>query len=191
MRVAGEHSFPFATALVAGLLVIPAPYNPCFGPFRSSTHADEFLRTMWQVEAGALALSLTVIVFAVQSYAAAVRGRYGASLRRFIRASRLEVIYQLGVLALVTDGAVLVGYGHDGTAGWAGLCATGLSLLSVALLPGTLTNALRSAENDMVRRLRQAALTEAVRDQVRREARQVLAASALDDVVANSTERSP
>ena len=49
------------------LILVPLP-DPGFGPFTSTTDAGNFLRTLWQVDAAALALSLTIIVFAVQAY---------------------------------------------------------------------------------------------------------------------------
>ena len=48
------------------LILVPLP-DPGFGPFTSTTDAGNFLRTLWQVDAAALALSLTIIVFAVQA----------------------------------------------------------------------------------------------------------------------------
>jgi hypothetical protein len=104
----------------AGLPFVPFPND--WNPFAKKEEAETFLRTLWQVDAAALALSLAIIVFAVQAYRSATQERYGA-LRRHIRASWLQEGYEQGVVALVIAGVVLLGAGHGGVAGSAGSVA--------------------------------------------------------------------
>jgi len=160
--------YVWLAALFALLVAIPFP-DPNFGPFEKLKSAEQFLRTLWQVEAAALALSLTIIVFAVQAYRSSTRERYGGTLRRFIRASFLQEGYELGVISLLLLAVVLMGFGHGGPSGSAGLVAVGASLFSIATLPPLLSRALKTTHNDFFHEERSARLALAVQRQVDHE----------------------
>ncbi len=153
-------------AVWAGLIFVPFPND--WNPFQKAEAAEGFLRTLWQVEAAALALSLAIIVFAVQAYRSTSQERYGA-LRRYIRASWLQEGYEQGVVALLVTAVVLLGAGHGGPAGSAGAVAGFACLVSVFVLPPLLNGALRTSRRDFLREEREERLTAAVSEQVDRE----------------------
>ena len=161
--------------LGAALVLVPWIPDPGFGPFKEPKEAENFLRTLWQVVAGALALSLAIIVFAVQAYRSSTHERYGGTLRRFIRASWLQEGYELGVVSLLLTATVLLGAGHGGSNGSAGAVAAGFSLFSIAVLPLLLSRALRTTHRDFLREERESRLRVAVRDEVDREVQARLA----------------
>jgi hypothetical protein len=160
-----DYTYYVLGALGIVLILVPFP-NPGFGPFKKAEDAEGFLRTLWQVEAAALALSLAIIVFAVQAYRSSTHERYGGTLRRYIRASWLQEGYELGVISLLLTAAVLLGAGHGGPGGSAGAVAAGACLLSVFVLPLLLSGALRTTHRDFLREERESRLTAAVSDQV-------------------------
>jgi hypothetical protein len=162
-----DRTYYLLGGLWVGLIFVPFP-DPGFGPFKKTEDAEGFLRTLWQVEAAALALSLAIIVFAVQAYRSASQERYGA-LRRYIRASWLQEGYEQGVVSLVVTAVVLLGAGHGGPAGSAGAVAALACLVSVIVLPPLLSGALRTSRRDFLREEREARLTAAVSDQVARD----------------------
>jgi hypothetical protein len=153
-------------AVWAGLIFVPFPND--WNPFQKAEAAEGFLRTLWQVEAAALALSLAIIVFAVQAYRSTSQERYGA-LRRYIRASWLQEGYEQGVVALLVTAVVLLGAGHGGPAGSAGAVAGFACLVSVFVLPPLLNGALRTSRRDFLREEREERLTAAISEQVDRE----------------------
>ena len=177
--------FTYASFIALGALLILLPIpNPGFGPFKTTEDAEGFLKTLWQVEAAALALSLAIIVFAIQAYRSSTQERYGGTLRRFIRASWLQESYELGVVSLLLIAAVLLGAGHGGPAGSAGAVAAGASLLTILALPLVLTRALRTTHRDALRLEREGRLTAAVRDQVDHEVEARLALVLLSGLAA-------
>jgi hypothetical protein len=139
-----------------GLIFVPLPND--LNPFGTTEDATGLLRTLWQVEAAALALSLAIIVFAVQAYRSAKQDRYGA-LRRYIRAGWLQEGYEQGVVALLLMAVVLIGAGHGGPAGSAGAVAGFACLVSVFVLPPLLSGALRTSRRDFLHRWRSAVST--------------------------------
>jgi hypothetical protein len=159
-----DRTYYLLVVLWTALIFVPFP-EPGSGPFKTTVEAEGFLRTLWQVEAAALALSLAIIVFAVQAYRSASQERYGA-LRRYIRASWLQEGYEQGVVALLVTGAVLLGAGHGGPNGSAGAIAALACLLSVFVLPLLLSGALRTSRRDFLREERESRLTAAVSEQV-------------------------
>jgi hypothetical protein len=150
----------------AGLIFVPFPSG--WNPFAKKEEAETFLRTLWQVDAAALALSLAIIVFAVQAFRSANQERYGA-LRRFISASRLREGYEQGVVALLITGVVLLGAGHGGVAGWAGMVAVLACFGSIFILPPLLSSALNTTHKGFLREERKDRLTGAVSEQIDRE----------------------
>jgi hypothetical protein len=166
--------------LGAVLILMPWIPKPGFGPFKKTEDAEGILRTLWQVEATALALSLAIIVFAVQAYRGSTHERYGGTLRRFIRASWLQEGYELGVVSLLLTAAVLLGAGDGGPSGSAGAVAAGFSLLSIAVLPLLLGRALHTTHRDFLQEERESRLRAAVRDEVDREVEARLALGLLN-----------
>ena len=160
-----DYTYYVLGALGVVLILVPIP-NPGFGPFKKTQDAEGFLRTLWQVEATALALSLAIIVFAVQAYRSSTHERYGGTLRRYIRASWLQEGYELGVISLLLTAIVLLGAGHGGPGGSAGAVAAGACLVSVFVLPLLLSGALRTTHRDFLREERASRLTAAVSEQV-------------------------
>lgn len=150
--------------VLAFLPWIPNDWNP----FAKQEEAENFLRTLWQVDAAALALSLAIIVFAVQAYRSANEERYG-DLRRTIRAIGLQAGYEQGVLALLVTGVVLLGAGHGGPAGSAGTVAGLACFVSILVLPPLLNRALQATRKGFLREKREGGLTGAVREQVDRQ----------------------
>ena len=172
--------------LLLGAFLVLNPWipNPGFGPFKTTEKAESFLHDLWQVEAAALALSLAIIVFAVQAYRSATQERYGGTLRRYIRASWLQEGYEMGVVALLLTAAVLLGVGHGGPAGSAGAVAAGASVVSLFVLPLLLTSALRTTHRDFLREERERRLKAAVRDQVDHEVQARISLTLLNRLVA-------
>jgi hypothetical protein len=158
-----NRTYYLLAAFWTGLIFVPFPND--WNPFGTTEDAEGFLRTLWQVEAAALALSLAIIVFAVQAFRSASQERYGA-LRRYIRASWLQEGYEQGVVALLITAVVLIGAGHGGPAGSAGAVAGLASFLSVFVLPPLLNGALRTSRRDFLSEERESRLTAAVSEQV-------------------------
>jgi hypothetical protein len=148
----------------AFLPFIPNDWNP----FAKNEEAEGFLRTLWQVDAAALALSLAIIVFAVQAYRSANQERY-CTLHRYIRASWLQLGYEQGVVALLVTGVVLLGAGHGGPAGSAGSVAALACFVSILILPPLLNRALHTTRDEVLREEREDRLTGAVGEQVDQE----------------------
>jgi hypothetical protein len=161
-----DRSYYLLIVVWIGLIFVPFPND--WNPFGTAEEAEGFLKTLWQVDAAALALSLAIIVFAVQAYRSANQERYGA-LRRYIRAAWLQEGYEQGVVALLITGVVLLGAGHGGVAGSAGSVAGFACLLSIFVLPPLLNGALRTSRRDFLQEEREARLTGAVSEQVDRE----------------------
>lgn len=162
-----DHAYYLLAAVWAVLVFLPWIPND-WNPFAKQEEAENFLRTLWQVDAAALALSLAIIVFGVQAYRDANKERYGA-LRRYIRASYLQEGYEQGVVALLITGVVLLGAGHGGPAGSAGAVAGLACFASIFILPPLLNEALRTTRRDFLREEREERLTGAVSEQVDRE----------------------
>lgn len=158
-----DRTYYLLVAIWVGLIFIPIPND--WNSFGTAKDAEDFLRTLWQVEAAALALSLAIIVFAVQAYRSTNQERYGA-LWRYIRSTYLQEGYEQGVVALLLTAVVLLGAGHGGPAGSAGAVAGFACLLSVFVLPPLLSGALRTTRRDFLREEREDRLTAAVSEQV-------------------------
>jgi hypothetical protein len=158
-----DRTYYLLAGVWTGLIFVPFPND--WNPFAKADEAESFLRTLWQVEAAALALSLAIIVFAVEAYRSTNQERYGA-LRRYIRASWLQEGYEQGVVALLVTAVVLIGAGHGGPAGSAGAIAGFACLLSVFVLPPLLSGALRTSRRDFLREERESRLMAAVSEQV-------------------------
>jgi hypothetical protein len=144
--------------LLALILWVPVPgpslTSPITDTFADSKASSEFLGTMWQVVAGALGLSVAMIAFAFEAFVSLSQRQLGGSLREFARETRLLLAIQLGVLALLVDGLVLLGVGHEAPAGWAAAWATLLSAATLAGVPYVLSRVVRALDTDELLRMR-------------------------------------
>lgn len=132
--------------------------------FGNSSSAADFIGTMWQVVAGALGLSVAMIAFAFEAFFSSAQRQVGGSLREFARDTHLLTAVQLGVLALVVNGAVLLGIGHSAPAGWAAIWATALSAGTLVSVPIVLGRVVRSLDFDELVRLRRKRLQRTVEE---------------------------
>ena len=132
--------------------------------FGNPGSASDFIGTMWQVVAGALGLSVAMIAFAFEAFFSSAQRQVGGSLREFARDTHLLSAVQLGVLALVINGAVLLGVGHSAPAGWAAIWATVLSAGTLISVPIVLGRVVRSLDFDELVRLRRKRLQRIVEE---------------------------
>lgn len=134
--------------------------------FDDPTEASEFLRTLWQVEASVLALSITVIVFAFQ--AVSISG-YNIKLYEFAQDVHLFPVFYVGIVGLVVDGLVLLGFGNGAPAGGASSWAIIVSGSSFPLLALLFTNTVHALDPDELHRRRLVRIREEVSRAVERE----------------------
>jgi hypothetical protein len=117
--------------------------------------SEQYLQTLWQVVAAALALSVAMIGFVFEAFANATRRSLGGSLSDFTRATKLDVALWLGFAALICDGMVLLEIGHDAPGGWAALWAIFLSAATLGgALPIVFTQTIRALDFDYLLALR-------------------------------------
>jgi hypothetical protein len=155
-----------APFLVLGLIL----YLPVVAgdlPTMSETFArvessEDFLQTMWQVVAGALGLSVAMIAFAFEAFFSSSHRQVGGSLREFAGETRLLIVVRLGVAALLIDGLVLLGVGHEAPMGWAALWATFLSAMTLLGVPYVLSKVVKALEVDELLRMRRKRLRQTV-----------------------------
>ena len=134
----------------AGLLpTVPLSF-PAFNDVNTSRLV---LTTLWMVEASTLALSIAIIVFALQSFANSAPG--AGSLKQVVEDSHLLWLIRLGIAGLLLDGAVLAGL-RGSPVGWAATWAFAVSGASLPMLPVALRWALTSIDPNALhlRRLR-------------------------------------
>jgi hypothetical protein len=119
-----------ALALGIGLLFVPVDLH--FTAFATDAGAKDFLSTLWQVEAGTIALTLSLIVVAFE---AIWRARFRGSVRRF--AEEVGLLYALSAafVSLIAIGVCLLGWGQGAPGGWAGTWALCLSAVAFAAVP--------------------------------------------------------
>ena len=119
------------TAVLCGVVLLP--WEVSWGFLGSKSESAEFLRTLWQVVAAALGVSVAMVAFAFQAFASSGQRAYGGSLREFSQQSRLLFVIELGLLSLLLDGIVLLGLGTNAPGG---LPAVGAIAISVGTLLG-------------------------------------------------------
>jgi len=124
--------------------------------FKGPSEAAEFLRTLWQVEASVLALSITVIIFAFQ----AVSSRHAIKLYEFAEDVHLFPVFYVGVVGLIVDGLVLLGFGNGAPAGGAGFWAVVVSGSTFPLLAWLFASTVRALDPDELHRRRLARIRE-------------------------------
>jgi hypothetical protein len=116
-------------ASVFGLVALPIDVG--WGPLGSESDSDDYLGTLWQVVAAALALSIAMVAFAFETFNSSRERAYGGNLREFGFQTGLVVVVEIGVVALLVDGFVLFGVVGDAPAGWPALCAIAVSAASL------------------------------------------------------------
>jgi hypothetical protein len=125
--------------------------------FEGPTEAAQFLRTLWQVEASVLALSIAVIIFAFQAVSAS---RHNIKLYEFAEDVHLFPVFYVGVVGLIVDGLVLLGFGNGAPAGGAASWAVVVSGSTFPLLALLFTRTVRALDPDELHRRRLARIRE-------------------------------
>jgi hypothetical protein len=105
--------------------------------------ARPFLQTLWQVDAAAIGLSVAIVLFAFELVWST---RYRGTLRHFARDIWLVYVLALGLAALFTIGADLLGFGSGAPAGWAANWAVASSALALGSLPVLLLRAIAATD---------------------------------------------
>jgi hypothetical protein len=137
------------------LLAIPAfgaPFLPLswsLSPLRDTKKAQDYLQTLWQVQAAGLALSLAVVIFIFE---AVYSTRPRPSLRGLAERISLPVIFYAGLYGLGLTGLVLLGGGQDSRGGWAATWAVVWAALSAVSLIGLFIAVLGQIEPDTLYR---------------------------------------
>ena len=144
--------------LVGAILYLPIPSGPLPALFGSRESSEDFVGTMWQVVAGALGLSVAMIAFAFEAFFSSSQRQVGGSLREFAGETHLLTVVRLGVAALLIDGLVLLGVGHDAPAGWAATWATIVSATTLLGVPYVLSKVVRALEVEELLRMRRSRL---------------------------------
>jgi hypothetical protein len=116
--------------------LLPIPYG------LPTNKKDEFLQTLWQVQSAALGLTITIVLFVFTVFSSRSRG----SVHEFAEETGLFPIFFVGLWAIALDGITLLGFGHGGFGGWAGLWATIWSAIGLVLLAWLFIAALRSID---------------------------------------------
>jgi hypothetical protein len=141
----------FLDARGALVLACAAAFLPAMLPLGqtilSKEDAASFLQVLWQVEGALLALTITIALFVFQVFSS----RTSSSLHDFAEETGLFPIFYAGLSSIALTGAVLLGYGHGGSAGWAGTWATSWSAVCAALLSLLFVMALRAIDVDQLR----------------------------------------
>jgi hypothetical protein len=134
------------------LLLIGATYLPlpCSFLGMDEKQAHDFLAIMWPTVAAAVALSVAVVLFALQS----VAGSATVSLKELASRSGLLFAIYISVAALLSTGVALLPLAPSGAAGWAGLFATGLCTLAISFVPFLFASALGLTEPKRLERRR-------------------------------------
>jgi hypothetical protein len=132
------------------------------GTFGDEEASADFLQTFWQVVAGALGLSVAMVAFAFEAFVSTSQRRLGGTLREFAAETHLLTAIRIGVLALLVDGAVLLGIGSGAPGGWAAAWATMLSGATLAAVPFVLNGVVRAVDLDELLKMRRERLKKSV-----------------------------
>jgi hypothetical protein len=135
----GHPAVVLGASLAAGIGVLFIPLDVHFGALAHPSAAENFLSTLWQVEGGTIALTLSLILVAFE---AIWRGRFRGSVRRF--ADEVWLLYAVAAafVSLVAIGVTLLGWGEDAPGGWAATWSVCLSALAFAAVPIVLVRTL-------------------------------------------------
>ena len=165
-----DYSFLWLLAVTVGLLFLPI--TRWFKVVQQASAAKELIRTLWQVEAAVLGLSVAVIILALQTFAS---GRFGRGVRSSARESGLLPIVYLGVCVLLVDWLVLLGVGHGAPDGWAATWAVTLGAVEFLSLFLFFLGASRAIDLQEARRRRRRQAVQEVRATVDRQVLEQLA----------------
>jgi hypothetical protein len=133
-----------------------------FGPFAKVHESESFLKTLWQVVAAAIGLTVAMVAFAFETYVGSEQRQYGGSLRVYATETHVLTIVRLGVAALLMNGVVLLGIGDDAPAGWAAMLVAAIAGLSLIGVLYVIENAIRSLAPSQLRRSRRRQLDRVV-----------------------------
>lgn len=183
VHVAGRPAFVLGTSVVAGVGVLYLPGWTSFGRFHDAPAARSFLSTLWQVEGGTIALSLTLILVAFE---AIWRGRFRGSVRRFAEEVWLLYAVAFAFASLLAIGWTLLGWGTDAPGGWAATWATILSALAFGAVPLVLVRTLLLMNPAMLHQRRLEQVRAEVRDAVDEEAFERLAYGELKEAASGA-----
>jgi hypothetical protein len=161
---------------LAGIFLFPFDVRR-LSRFEGATDTTEFLRTLWQVEASALALSIAVIIFAFQVVSSS---GYGIKLYEFAEDVHLFPVFYVGIVGLVVDGLVLLGFGNGAPAGSAASWAIIVSGSSFPLLALLFTNTVRVLDPEELHRRRLVRMRQEVSRAVEREITERIALNLLE-----------
>ena len=103
-RLRGAERLRFVAYAAVLFALVQLPWELRRGPLGSDSQSAEFLRTLWQVVAAALGVSVAMVAFAFQAFASSGQRAYGGSLREFAKQSRLLLVSEVGLLSLLLDG---------------------------------------------------------------------------------------
>lgn len=174
-------ALPFPIAISGAKL--PIAFE--FGPLNEAKESEEYLRTLWQVVAASLALSIAMVAFAFEAFVSRGQEHHGGTLTEFARETRLVAAVRLGVTALVVNGLVLLEIGHDAPRGWSAFWAIFLSAATLLAVPFVIGRVLRGLEFGQLLEMRRKRLDHAVDAALRRQ----LLSQAADVVLRNANER--
>jgi hypothetical protein len=146
-------------------------------PLQAPDEAEEFLRTLWQVEASVLALSIAVIIFAFQAISSP---ESGLELYEFAEDTHLFPIFYLGIVGLILDGYVLLGFGSGAPGGGAALVATCVSGLAFPLLAWVFAGTIGALAPEQLQRRRIKRFRRAARSAVEQEVFERIALNLLE-----------
>jgi hypothetical protein len=124
-------------ALAIAILFLPNWVS--ISAIRQPADARSFLSTLWQVEAGTIALSLSLILVAFETI---WRGRFRGSTRRFADEVLLLYAVSLAFSSLIVIGCTLLGLGTAAPGGWAATWSVLLSAGAFAVVPIVLVRTL-------------------------------------------------
>jgi hypothetical protein len=116
---------------IAGLF-LPTCLTFSFAAIDRPAEAKGFLTTLWQVEGGTIALSLSLILVAFETI---WRGRFRGSVRRFADEVFLLYAVSLAFTSLLVIGCTLLGWGTGAPGGWAASWSTILSAAAFGAVP--------------------------------------------------------
>jgi hypothetical protein len=135
----GHPAVVLAGSLVIGIGVLFLPLHVGFGALADDASARDFLSTLWQVEGGTIALTLTLILVAFE---AIWRGRFRGSVRRFAEEVGLLYAIAAAFVSLIAIAVTLLGWGEGAPGRWAATWSVCLSGLAFGAVPIVLVRTL-------------------------------------------------
>jgi uncharacterized membrane protein len=164
MVTAGTHPYAYMWIVPLPVLALAVVPNRWSVPYLlTEAHARRFLEVLWQVNAAALALSVAIVVVALEVFSSRTLG----SLQENVRDTALLPVAYVGSSALILNGLLLsqiVRSPLGGPATWAALIS-GLSLVLLPVLFGRASRAIDHAEMLKIRARRASEETRRTVDQ--------------------------